>query len=294
MPAAPRARRLGAMGRGPVFDYHVHSAFSVDCQVPMAASCRAAIAAGVTEIAFTDHVDHEPADLGYGYYRAADYLRAVDAARAEFGDRLTILAGAETDFNERIADQFGRFLERHRFDFVIGSVHYGADGRIIFPDYFAGRSLDDVFAPYFDQVRLAVETGWFDTIGHLDLPKRYAPRTHREYDPLAFRDRLASLFAAMIERGVAFEINTSGLRQPPKTSMPGPAIVRWYVEAGGELVTTGTDSHAAQTVGAGLARTLDMLELCGIEAVAAFKERRRRLIPIADLRRLVSADAERR
>ncbi len=275
-----------------MFDYHVHTEFSVDCKVPMADSCRAAIAAGVTEIAFTDHVDHEPADLGFGYYRAEDYFRSVEAVRAEFGDRLSILAAAEVDFNERIADQVERFLAAHRYDFVIGSVHYGAGGSIIFPEYFAERTLDEVFVPYFEQVGLAVETGWFDTIGHLDLPKRYAPRTHRDYDPLAYRDVLAPIFAAMIRRGVAFEINTSGLRQAPKTSMPGPAIVRWYVEAGGELITTGTDSHAPQTVGAGIPKTLDMLELCGIQAVAAFSERRRRLVPIAELRRAVSAEAE--
>ena len=267
-----------------MLDYHVHSEFSVDCQVPMTASCRAAIAAGVTEIAFTDHVDHEPADLGFGYYRAEDYFRAVEMVRAEFGDRLSVLAGAEVDFNTGIADQVERFLDEHSYDFVIGSVHYGAGGQIIFPDYFAGRTPGDVFNPYFDQVLAAVETGWFDTIGHLDLPKRYAPRTHRNYDPLEFRDQLEPIFAAMIARGVAFEINTSGLRQTPKTSMPGPAIVRWYVEAGGALITTGTDSHAAQTVGAGISKTLDMLELCGIESVAAFRGRQRRLLPIAELR----------
>ena len=274
-----------------MLDYHVHSEFSVDCQVPMADSCRAAIAAGVTEIAFTDHVDHEPADLGHGYYRAEEYFRAVGAARREFGDRLTVLAGAEVDFNERIAGQVERFLAQHRYDFVIGSVHYGAGGQIIFPDYFAGRSLDDVFVPYLEQVRLAVETGWFDTIGHLDLPKRYAPRTHRDYDPLAYRERLEEIFSAMIRRGVAFEINTSGLRQTPKTSMPGPAIVRWYIEVGGELITTGTDSHAAQTVGAGLGKTLDMLELCGITSIAAFKDRRRRQVAIDRLRRSAAATA---
>ena len=52
-----------------MFDYHVHSTFSVDCAIPMENSCRAAVAAGVTEIAITDHVDHVPADPGYGYYR---------------------------------------------------------------------------------------------------------------------------------------------------------------------------------------------------------------------------------
>jgi len=55
--------------------------------------------------------------------------------------------------------------------------------------------------------------------------------------------------------------------------MPGPAIVRWYVEAGGTRITTGTDSHAAQTVGAGLPTTLNMLSLCGITSILSFRNR---------------------
>ncbi|MGH2558998.1 MAG: histidinol-phosphatase [Thermomicrobiales bacterium] len=272
-----------------MFDYHVHTEFSADCRVPMADSCRAAIAAGVTEIAFTDHVDHEPADMGTGYYRPDDYFRALERVRDEFGDRLTVLAGAEVDFNRRIESQVERFLNQYEYDFVIGSVHYGEAGEIIFPEYFRNRSLDDVFLPYFDEVQAAVESGWFDTIGHLDLPKRYAPKTHRTYDPLHYRARLESIFRAMIERGVAFEINTSGLRQRPKTSMPGPAIVRWYVETGGRLITTGTDSHAAQTVGTGLAQALDMLSLVGVDSVAAFRHRQRRHVPISDMRQPMAA-----
>ncbi|MGH2531266.1 MAG: histidinol-phosphatase HisJ family protein [Thermomicrobiales bacterium] len=267
-----------------MFDYHVHTEFSADCRVSMADSCRAAITAGVTEIAFTDHVDHEPADMGYGYYRPDDYFRALDGVRDEFGDQLTILAGAEVDFNRRIASQVESFLETYDYDFVIGSVHYGDGGEIIFPEYFGCRSMDEVFLPYFDEVQAAVETGWFDTIGHLDLPKRYAPKTHRSYDPLSYRSRLEPIFRAMIEGEIAFEINTSGLRQTPKTSMPGPAIVRWYVEAGGRLITTGTDSHAAQTVGTGLNQALDMLVLTGIDSVASFRQRQRRQVSIADLR----------
>ena len=249
----------------------------------MADSCRAAIAAGVTEIAFTDHIDHEPVDIGFDYWRAEAYFRSIEECRAEFGDRLTILSGAEVDFNTGIADQVERFVNAHDFDFVIGSVHYQA-GELIFPDHFHGKTLEDVFRAYLEQIRVAVESGWFDTIGHLDLPKRYAPESHRHYDPLAFRDLLAPIFAAMVAGGVSFEINTSGLRRSSGASLPGPAIVRWYVDAGGRLITTGSDSHAAQTVGAGIETTLDMLELCGIEGISSFRGRQRRQVPIADLR----------
>ena len=110
-----------------MFDYHVHSTFSVDCVVPMEASCRAAIAAGVTEIAFTDHVDHVPVDPGFGYYRPDDYLRELDRVRDQFAGELTVLRGAEIDFNlgttevvERFVREYGQRVRlRHR----IGPLH---------------------------------------------------------------------------------------------------------------------------------------------------------------------------
>ena len=269
-----------------MFDYHVHSEFSVDCKVPIRVQCEAAIAAGVSELAITDHMEQEKADLGWGYYRPEAYFAELDAARNEFAGQLTLLRGVEVDFNYRTAPLVEEFMREYgdQYDFVIGSVHYGDGGEIIFPDYFAVRSIEEVFIPYLDNVRMAVETGWFDTIGHLDLPKRYTPKTHRIYDPLVYREQLETVFAAMIKNSVAFEINTSGLRQTPKASMPGPAIVRWYSEAGGKMITTGTDSHAPQTIGAGLVKTLDMLQLCGIDSIASFRKRQATLVPIDTLR----------
>jgi histidinol-phosphatase (PHP family) len=251
----------------------------------MEQSCEAAIAAGVTEIAITDHVDHVPADLGYGYYRPDDYFRELDEVRERFAGRLTVLRGAEVDYNDSTVDEVARFLDRYRdeYDFIIGSVHYFSDGAMIFPDYFAGKTLEEVFLPYLDQVERAVETGWFDSIGHLDLPKRYAPKTHRDYDPLTFKERLEPIFDRMIAKGVAFEINTSGLRQTPRTSMPSGLVVRWYADRGGKMITTGSDSHASQTVGAGVPETLDMLQLCGIDHVVSFRKHEPTLVPISSL-----------
>jgi histidinol-phosphatase (PHP family) len=258
-----------------VFDYHVHTTFSVDCNTPIDASCVTAIEHGVTEIAFTDHLDNQPADPGYGFYRPDDYFAEIDRVRELYGDRLVILAGVEVDYHDDTREIVEQFMMEwgSRYDFVIGSVHYGEKGEIIFPEFFEGRSLDDVIYPYLDQVERAVRTGWFDTIGHLDIPKRYMPATHQEYDPICYRDRLMELFKQLVANNVAFEINTSGIRQRPKTSMPGPAIVNWYREAGGSRITTGTDSHAAKTVGVGLAKTLDMLRLCGIDSILSFRHR---------------------
>ena len=111
-----------------MFDYHVHSEFSVDCRVPMADSCRAAIEAGVTEIAFTDHIDHEPVDLGFGYWNAEAYFARSRQSAPSSATALTVLAGAEVDFNSGIAARSSGSSQAHQFDFVIGSVHYARGG----------------------------------------------------------------------------------------------------------------------------------------------------------------------
>jgi len=263
-----------------MLDYHVHTTQSADCTTPIFDSCEAAIRVGVTEIAFTDHIEHEPADMSYGFFDYTAYMRDLEIARDRYGDRLTILAGAEVDFNTGIASEVEAFLGRHQFDFVIGSVHYGADGEIIFPQYFDLRSITEVMKPYYEQIQAAAETGLFDTLGHIDLPKRYRPDAAGAYDPLECRSELVHALRAMIDQLISFEINTSGLRQPPRTSMPGPQIVDFYVSLGGALITVGSDSHVPDTIGAGFHRTASMLELCGITELSTFRNRHRTSVPL--------------
>lgn len=266
-----------------MFDYHVHTTQSADCSTPIQDSCEAAIRAGITEIAFTDHIEHEPADMSYGFFDYATYMRDLETARDKYGDRLVILAGAEVDFNDRIVGEVEHFLGEHEFDFVIGSVHYGDLGEIIFPEYFATRSIVDVMKPYLEQIQAAAETGWFDTIGHIDLPKRYRPVETLPYDPLACEAELRAALRAIIDVGMSFEINTSGMRQTPRTSMPAGQIVDLYVRMGGTLITVGSDSHVPDTIGSGFETTLNMLKLCGINGIGSFRKRVRTTVSIDSL-----------
>lgn len=266
-----------------MFDYHVHTTRSIDCHTPILASCEAAIERGITEIAFTDHVDFEPADEGYGFYDYAGFMDDIDRVRERFADRLTILAGAEIDFNVGTAAEVAAFRGNHDFDFVIGSVHYGENGEIIFPRYFNGRTLDDVFLPYYENVQAAAESGLFDTIGHLDLPQRYAPPESGPYEPMRYEAQVRPIFQAVIDRGISFEINTSGLRQAPKSTMPGLDLVRIFAEMGGQTVTLGSDSHVPGTIGGGFGTALAMLAEAGIPTVSSFGTGERILVPIASL-----------
>ena len=47
----------------------------------------------------------------------------------------------------------------------------------------------------------------------------------------------------MIDSGTGLEVNTSGLRQAPRETYPGPAVVARFRELGGVRLTAGSDAH---------------------------------------------------
>ncbi len=49
-------------------DFHVHSDISLDAKGTMEQMAEAAWGAGLKQIAFTDHLDLNPMDEGYGKY----------------------------------------------------------------------------------------------------------------------------------------------------------------------------------------------------------------------------------
>src|SRR5512145_824879 len=104
-------------------DYHVHTRFSCDSEAEMESVCASAIAKGIREIAFTDHSDYGPNDPP-GYFRPEEYLSAIESCRAQYGSRLSILAGVEMGEPHIFEQESQRILAAGRFDFVIGSAHY--------------------------------------------------------------------------------------------------------------------------------------------------------------------------
>ena len=137
-------------------------------------------------------------------------------------------------------------LAQHAYDFVIGSVHIGADspyvaGRV--EQWVVGRSLPEIVAPYFDEVEAAARSGLFDALGHIDFVKRYLAPHVTAADLAAAPELLDPILRALIASGTALEINTSGLRQAAGESYPSAATVARYRELGGERVTVGSDAH---------------------------------------------------
>lgn len=252
-------------------DYHAHTTFSCDARDTLDAMCQQAIKIGLQEIAFTEHADFEHADSCHGYFRPAAYMGAIEAARQRYGDRLVIRAGVEIGEPHRYPHETAQLLDAYPFDLVLGSLHWVNGYPGFSSKFFDGRPAEVAWRSYFEELVRMCEAGDFDVLAHLDLPKR-----HNIFDPEPYADLIRAALQRLVERGIGMEINCSGYRYPVREPLPGPAVVRWYRELEGEILTLGTDAHSISHLGQEIESGLAIAREAGFEAVTLFQNRRPR------------------
>ncbi len=87
-----------------------------------------------------------------------------------------------------------------------------------------------------------VRTADIDIVAHFDIPARTGIPIFG-YEPLRYEEKIRSVLKTCIERGLALDVNVSGLRKPARNIMPDPLILKWYTEMGGQRLTLGSDAH---------------------------------------------------
>ena len=229
-------------------DAHLHTDQSPDSSVPIDVYAALAVERRIPEIAITDHVDFDPRDPAFRYTRFEDRERTVRRAAERWAkEGVTIRFGAELTYNRRWEADVRDHLAKHRYDYVIGSVHDWPESPF-WPSrvgaWVEGRTLDEIVEPYYDEIIAAARSGLFDTIGHLDVVKRYL-HPYVTAEQLAARPDLQEpALRAIVEGGVSLEVNSSGLRYPGAETYPSGPVVARYRELGGKRVVVGSDAHA--------------------------------------------------
>ena len=252
-------------------DTHLHTDLSPDSDVPIDVYGALAAARGVAELAITDHVDFERGAPAYRYTAFADRERSVREAAERWAPHgVTIRFGVELTYDRSWESDIRDHLARHSYDFTIGSVHdrvgspYSAR-RVA--AWVGGRSLAEIVAPSFEEVVGAARSGLFDSIGHIDVVKRYL-WPHVTPDRLAAEPELYDpILRALIESGTAMEVNTSGLRHPVQETYPSAAVVARFRAMGGSRVTVGSDAHREHQFGVGLAEGYAHAAAAGLESL---------------------------
>ncbi|MBN9623412.1 MAG: histidinol phosphate phosphatase, partial [Actinobacteria bacterium] len=84
---------------------------------------------------------------------------------------------------------------------------------------------------------------------------------------------------AILEGGSAVELSTAGLRKPVGELYPARAFAELIVEAGVPFALS-SDAHLPEQVGFGYDQGIAFLDDLGVEEIAVFEGRRRRLEPL--------------
>lgn len=263
----------------PVFraDSHSHTTFSVDGRSTMDEQCRAAIARGLNTVTFTEHLDFQYPDNSVGFFRPLDYLAEIERCRERYLGQLEIMAGVEMGEPHRFPTEHAATLDELGLDFRLGSLHW-IDGLYTGgPEYFAAHEYDEAYRLYFDDLLNLAQNGDYDCMSHFDLPKRYAG----PFDPEPFRDQIIPILETLVERGKGIEINMKKYASGVEPQ-PGLTILRWYREAGGEILTIGTDGHHQSDLGANVEIGHELARSAGFQAYTTFVCRKPRWHDLAE------------
>ncbi|MGO8876753.1 MAG: histidinol-phosphatase [Acidimicrobiales bacterium] len=260
-----------------MLDYHVHLwphpevADETDLVVErLAEYCDAALAAGVTEIALTEHVNRfrkgrelvegwwssEPnEDLRayishyFDHHATADLDRYVETIVAAKQAGLPIVAGLEVDYYPGLMDGVGRFLDGYPFDVLLGSVHWL--GTWMFdivnsPVQMAEwdrRGIEAAWRSYGEAIEELAGTATCDVLAHPDLVKV----TGRIADAGVVEEVEERICEAAVSSGMAAELSSAGFRKPVGEAYPSASLLSRLFSRG-VPITTASDTHGLSHV----------------------------------------------
>jgi histidinol-phosphatase (PHP family) len=270
-------------------DYHVHlrpDDEGTDAERYFtAANARAyreaATERGVAELGVSEHIHRFVQSLDIWQHpwwkrNAVDDLDAYcEFVRSETDLKLSI----EADFVPGAEDRTAELLAARDWDYVVGSIHFLRDRALDLRewDVWRGSTPEEVWTRYFETLGAAAASGLFDILAHPDLVKVWgkgAPLPAgdpRQYYELAMEGIAAS--------DVAIEVSTAGLRKPVGEIYPAAGFLELCLEAG-RPVALSSDAHVPADLGYEYDRAVAWLRNLGVEEIAVFERRERRLEPL--------------
>ncbi len=261
-------------------DYHMHTPLCRHATGSPEAYVAAALAAGLTEIGISDH---SPMPMPFDDWRMelAEfplYLDWVEAARRAGGDRLAVRRSLEVDWLEGGEAWIEQLVTMAPWDYLLGSVHYIGEWNFDNPaakGRFADFGTDAAWDRYWSLFAAAARSGYFHIMAHPDLIKKFGHRPggdlRRYYEPA---------IQAVVDAGIAIEINTAGLFKDMGEMYPAMEFVELACEAGVPL-TINSDAHAPQEVGRAFGAAALMARRAGYVELVRFAEGRRFFDPLS-------------
>ena len=212
-----------------------------------------ALKKGIGEICVTDHM---PLSVSSASDRipkgqVAAYCRCVRDLAKRYEGVLSVKCGIEIDYHPSVTGEIAHVLEEGEFDYILASSHMH-----IFVKEYAKYTYNDFAQMALENSVMAVESGLFDAVSHLDM-YRFAfenavrfPLIKEAYSPERHEQTLRELFSKMSRNGMYLEINPHLAESKNDIAFVYPAreILHLAQELGVRF-SYGSDAHSPTSVG---------------------------------------------
>jgi len=263
-----------------IIDTHVHTTFSFDGENNPREMVEKALESGLHALTFTDHVDAN--DYYNPHYRNSELIplaaREIPPLKDEYAGRIRLGFGMEIGQFLHNSALVKQLIGEFKLDYIIGSTHSTKN----YDDYYGLDFSDptinhlDLLREYFEEVLEMVENADIDVIGHLTYPLRRITGKYKiPVDMNVYTENIREIFKAAALRGIGLEINTGGLRNPDYLQAePGLEYAKMFREAGGEIITIGSDAHRISDLAANFKEGTEIAKAAGFTRIAYYEKRK--------------------
>ncbi|MHA1339602.1 MAG: histidinol-phosphatase HisJ [Promethearchaeota archaeon] len=280
-----------------LWDYHVHSKYCRHANGNIEDYIKAAIAQELDEIGISEHNPYElmpESDLvprkeyAMPMTELSQYFSELESLRGKYKEKIKVKIGMEIDYFAWNIENIKSFINSNKlkFDYIIGSVHILYDESVgYFPiddkrfDVFDKVGVDKVFENYLDQMEGLINSGLYDIVAHIDLPKK---NLHRHSNREFYLNRMENLLDIIKGKNLAIEYSLAGLRKKCKEPYPEEIIVEMIAERRIPMIIS-SDSHDPSDVGSGFKQAVKFLAEKGIKELVRFENRKQIKIPIKNI-----------
>lgn len=260
-----------------MYDFHIHSEYSIDSKTSMEEMVLSAIEKNLKSICFTDHVDFESTVQKIDFvFRTGDYFRNINQVKYKYMKSIEVLGGVEIGVQPHLIHRYDKFIEENDFDFVLMSIHAVDKLDVSFDKFTHGMKPIDAITKYYEDMYKCIKTfNNYNVLGHLDYIDRYFEdfSTIPKYEEYSYM--VEDILKLLIENGKGIEINTAGMRYGLSYFHPKLQILKLYKELGGEIITVGSDAHFPEDIGYGYRTVEKMLRDLGYKYIYIFKNRKK-------------------
>lgn len=241
-------------------DYHMHTSFSKDCNIPMEKMIIKAISLNMEEICFTDHVDYGLEIKDNCDYPS--YFLKLCELKEKYKDKITIKQGIEFGVQTHTIDKYVKDTNEYDFDFILLSVHQIDNLEFSNQAFQKNKTQEEINILYYKYLLKIVQSyKEYSVLAHLDVIKRYDK--FGVYPDDKVMSIIDEILKTVIKDQKGIEVNTKSFKFGLNDLMPSTKILTRYNELGGKIVTIGSDAHHRARIYDNFENTIEQLKEIG-------------------------------